>query len=85
MTPGKEESGGDEIQVEEGNYMNALRPHVSDVWLDGNEEIVTVEALCPNEQCGHQVVSFFTMPRTTSKFMECRVCKTRMQIDLPPA
>ncbi len=75
----------DNIPVEEENYVNAIEPHVSDVWLDGNEEIVMVEALCPNEDCGHQVVSFFTMPRTTSKVLECRFCKTKMLISLPAA
>ncbi|MBI2864425.1 MAG: hypothetical protein HYX94_07670 [Chloroflexi bacterium] len=75
----------DESLFEEDNYMNAIKPHVSDVWLDGNEEIVMVEAECPNQDCGHKVVSFFTMPRATSKVLECRICKTRMLISLPAA
>ena len=74
-----------EIQAEETSFMEAVKPHISDVWLDGNEEIVMVEALCPNTGCGHQVISFFTMPRTTSKVQECRFCKTKMMISLPAA
>ena len=65
--------------------MEAVEPRISDVWLDGNEEIVMVEAVCPNEECGHQVISFFTMPRVTSKVQECRFCKTKMTISLPDA
>lgn len=80
-----EELKPDVSGIEGSNYMEAIGSHISDVWLDGNEEIVMVEAACPNEGCGRQVISFFTMPRSTSKVQECRFCKTKMVVSLPAA
>ncbi|HEX2172089.1 MAG TPA: hypothetical protein VHL09_06550 [Dehalococcoidia bacterium] len=64
-------------------YQAATAPHVRDVWLDGNEEIVEIGATCPNDTCRQPIVTSFTRPRVTSKFHRCRRCGQQMTVIRP--
>ncbi len=61
----------------------AAETRISDVWMDGTEEVMVVEGVCPQSACGNKLYAFFFTPRDKTKVQKCGRCKSRVKIVLP--
>lgn len=71
------------IQENRPEHQLAIDSYIKDVWFDGNEEIIEVGAICPNENCLNPVVTSFTRPNIRAKTLIDRRCGFPMTVVRP--